>query len=186
MVDEGTFTAYSQGSQSYVDALGFIRSSSFKLVGSHATQVANILGFIEDASNAGLIRSAVTAKSVAPIDGVTAFDEAESSVDTEAGMRFREDTTAVLVTIFIPAPDVSLFLAGSRTLDVTNTQIAGIISNMDTANYTYLGNYLVRHPNRSRNQTVLPDVFEPEVDQLPDGAPDVDNEPGAQLIDPED
>lgn len=179
---QDTVVTSSYGSQSFVDRYGQQASQSFDLPGSFGTQVTAILTAIGNSSNAAVVDQVGGAKARA-FPPYTAFDEAEQSVRSVLVLRFQNTASPATVPvkyIEIPAFDASLLLPGQPFADVANTQIAAIISNMDTAGWTYLGSFVSTRKGKVRKQVVVAGLVEPGAGELPSGLPDTLPDAGIQ------
>jgi len=161
----------------FKDASGYTTTKTIE-AGTNAvteTQLRTLIGAVAAASNAGLVHDDVVFARRIAENAVIAFDEAESSVATEAVFVFQSPSTNGKRYIRVPAPDASMFGVDGATVDPTGTEAAAIITAAEAAfnagggDFDYVRGYLVVPGRQTRVQGVKPTIEEPgETSQPPD------------------
>jgi hypothetical protein len=150
----------------FVDWRGQTRTVSLPLdTDVTADAVANAMGDMSNAAVFGFKQNVISEKSITE---VTAFDEAESSVNLVAVFVF---ATALGSYFYaeVPAPDASLFSADKQSLDPTKSLVTAFISAVEAGNdgYTYSRNFVVTRKGSRVGTKLLPQLAEPTTTSNP-------------------
>lgn len=162
----------------FADASG-IRTTKTVEAGTNAvteTQLRTLIGAIAAASNAGLVHDDVIFARRVADNAVVAFDEAESSVVTEAVFLFQSPSTIGKRYVRVPAPDQSMFTVDGVTIDPTGTEAAAIIAAAETVfnagggDFDFVRGYKVVPGRQTPRMPSIPEIQEPgETSQPPAG-----------------
>jgi len=183
------------GSSSFVDGSGAVASAKLPYFAATTTsaEIVAMLTLIAQMSNAAEFRRGVYAETIVDLAcaaGVLiAFDEAYASVGTVGVMKFKRAPLSPYEYIEIPAIDASLLDATGTYINVsagTGQSLLNAVLAELGEDGCYVGSYLANRKVKRLKIRPRPALLEPELGALPSGLPDVDNEPGADLTDPED
>lgn len=165
-------------SLSFVDYRGQKRSIVIKRsVSTEAamTNVGLLASAIANASNAVVFRRVDSSTGEANISSLTAYDEAESSVNTVGVLAFRTPSGR-LEYVEIPAVDASLIDQSGDALEVdtaTPNLIGQIVNSYLVMNPThvYERSFIATRKGTKARQVARPGVAEPATGQLPPPEP---------------
>lgn len=176
----GTVTVGNAG-QTFVDARGATRAVSLRVGGSVTTaQAEAVFDARGNMSNAAVEEQRIGTTESISRSALTAFDEAESSVDTVLVCVF-ENAGGERVSDTIPAPDHTVLISPTRDqIDPSQAQAAAYITAMQTllaaangGTWTLARSYVTGFKGRgSRPRALPPTIAEPDgVGDLPAQGP---------------
>jgi len=157
-------------SASLIDRTGDVGSVSLEIADTvDAQELTDLSAFIGDVSNAGLVSYVTSVRTGINPKIATAYDDAESKVDTKAELVFMDNNLKTR-SVSIPAPDAQYFSTedGKTVLNTGNmaqliSQIALVLNGgaLGTGTFVYQRGYLVTRSRKASVPKTKPAFTEP-------------------------